>query len=585
MPRTDEEKDIGNRRGPIAPALVGQLLGLALALVLYWLHSGGDFSAFGSLIDVGYPVVLGTWLLSLVLTVFYVPRRATSRPHLALWLSMIPALAGAGAACLYAGLLPRAPGDAGNCDLVLANAFWAERLKFVGLLASGSMWWGVLITLLFATTRPTDQESEKEYRRWPWVVAALMLAASAVWIFLDPAMPSRAKVGGPDVRGLWVLVAGVVVLWVWARQMTVLIEPPHRTPALWSALSACLGLFMVGLAMIAYHRFSVFFQLAHSSIRFQAGVSDYSGAVAATALLRLAPSLLAASVMVLVLGFLRFSRGDRRRTLALLVLLVAGSGLYLGHEAGWRSQYSEQCEALIPAELELPETTSTQVPEAGSLLVVDRDNAWLDGHHVIEATALELNPLAKAKVDRGDTLNLAVDQRVDFARLGGFLRAAGKKGWHRFQLLTRLPSDDGCRRERRVFGVCLSGLFSSLGAIGFEIPHFAGRTVNPVPAPQGVIANVIVEPDGMEVSFGGFQVPGEVLDSLAAKIPDRLGVRNLAELLQVLTRAKERFPASSRMILVAHDDLQVGDFVKLIAAIYAENPDLFSDLVVSRLMR
>jgi hypothetical protein len=89
----------------------------------------------------------------------------------------------------------------------------------------------------------------------------------------------------------------------------------------------------------------------------------------------------------------------------------------------------------------------------------------------------------------------------------------------------------------------------------------------------------------MEVSFGGFQVPGEVLDSLSARIPDRLGIRNLAELVQVLTQAKERFPTSRRMILVAHDDLQVGEFTKLIAAVHGTNPDLFPDLMVSRLVR
>jgi hypothetical protein len=225
------------------------------------------------------------------------------------------------------------------------------------------------------------------------------------------------------------------------------------------------------------------------------------------------------------------------------------------------------------------------MPEEGSLLVVDRDNAWLDGRHVIEADTLELNPVDAPSAGHRDTLNLAVDRRVGFARLGGFLKASGIEGWRRFLLLTRAPSDDGCGRERRVYGVCLSRLFTSLGATSFEIPHFSRRTTTPMPAPQGVVANVIVEPDGLEVSFGGFQVSGEVLDSLAAKIPDRLGVRNLAELAQVLIRAKERFPTSSRMILVAHDDLQVGEFAELIASIHAKNPDLFPDLMVSRLVR
>ena len=73
---------------------------------------------------------------------------------------------------------------------------------------------------------------------------------------------------------------------------------------------------------------------------------------------------------------------------------------------------------------------------------------------------------------------------------------------------------------------------------------------------------------------------------MAASLPDRMGVRNLAGLVQVLTRAKERFPASTRLILVVHDDLLVEDLADLIAAIYGENtPQHFPNLTVSRLVR
>jgi hypothetical protein len=101
-----------------------------------------------------------------------------------------------------------------------------------------------------------------------------------------------------------------------------------------------------------------------------------------------------------------------------------------------------------------------------------------------------------------------------------------------------------------------------------------------------VTANVIVEKDHMEVSFGGFGVSSEDLDSLAATLPDRLGTRDLAGLTEVLKKARKRFEDSRTLILLPHDEMTTREVVCLLDRIRKQGPaSPFPHVIISRLLR
>jgi hypothetical protein len=391
-------------------------------------------------------------------------------------------------------------------------------------------------------------------------------------------MPEKARVGGYAVRGLWILVAGGAVLWLWARLFPRVIV---SSPALPAILAAAGGLFMLGWALVSYHRACGLHRLVFDAALIPDDHRGEAGVVAATALARLTPFL---SISVLAAVFLRLGRSGRvylKKTITLMVVLLALAGMGAGFELGWRSQYQQRCAVVLPEGLRLPASRSGDVPKAGPLLVVSQKAAWLEGELVLEGELPALGQ--RTDTPRGEALNLAADSRLHFERLYTFLRAAGVAGWYRFNLVVRPPLGGRCRQELRLYGVCLSEHFSYFQAVPFEIAHFEGNLKKPQ---EGVTANLIVEPGRMEVSFGGFGVSPEELDSLGATLPDRLGTRDTAGLVEVLQKARERFEASRMLILLPHDRMTTRELVFLLDEIRRKGPAApFRQVIISRLLR
>jgi hypothetical protein len=252
-----------------------------------------------------------------------------------------------------------------------------------------------------------------------------------------------------------------------------------------------------------------------------------------------------------------------------------------GFELGWRSQYQERCAVVLPKDLELPKSLSAGEPGPGPLLVVSEKAAWLEGELVLEGELPALGQ--RTDTPREEALNLAADSRLQFDRLYTFLRAAGVAGWYRFNLVVRPPLGERCTRELRLHGVCLSEHFSYFKAVPFEIAHFEGNLKK---KQEGVTANLIVEPGRMEVSFGGFGVSTEELDSLGATLPDRLGTRDTAGLVEVLQKARGRFESSRTLILLPHDQMTTQKLVSLLDQILKKGPTAaFPQVIISRLLR
>jgi hypothetical protein len=554
-------------RSPFVRLLVGQILAFSGALLLFGLHSGGILRELGSPVDVPYLVIAGAWAVSLALVHWRVP----ARPDLALYFSLAPAVLGLGIACLYIGQVPRVPQAGADCDLLLASAFFAERHLFLGLLASGSLFWGSL-PLLLPEKRATVREAW-----WVFVVAGATFVSAAAWTFVDPAMPEKARVGGYAVRGLWVLLGGGAALWLWARLFPRVATNPSALPAI---LAAAGGLFMLGWALVSYHRACGLYHLVFGAPALVGDDRGEAGVVAAAALLRLLPFL---SVFALAAVFLRVGHAGfshSKKTIGLLLVLLAISAMGAGFELGWRNQYRERCAVVLPDGLELPASRSTGAPGQGPLLVVSEKSAWLEGELVLEGEVPVLGQ--RTGTPREEALNLAADSRLRFERMYTFLRAAGVAGWYRFQLVVRPPAGERCTGEVRLYGVCLSEHFSFFRAIPFEIAHFEGN----LKPSGGVTANVIVEKDRMEVSFGGFGVSAADLDSLAASLPNRLGARDLAGLSEVLSKAHARFENSRTLILLPHDEMTTQEVVSLLDQVRKKGPaSAFTQVIISWLLR
>jgi hypothetical protein len=508
-------------------------------------------------------VIAAAWALSLALVLWRVP----ARPGQALYYSLAPAVLGLFVACLYIGQVPRVPEAGADCDLLLASVFFAQRHLFLGLLASGSLFLGTL-PLLVPRERATIREAW-----WVFVVALATLVAAAVWTFVDPAMPAKAQVGDYAVRGLWVLVGGGAVLWLWARLFSRVIISSTALPAI---LAAACGFFMLVWALVSYHRACGLYRLTFFEPALAADLRVEAGVVAATALARLLPFL---SISVLAAIFL--GRVYLKKIITLVVVLLVPIGMGAGFELGWRSQYQERCAVVLPADLQLPDSRSAGVPGPGSLLVVSQKAAWLEGELVLEGEIPALGE--RTDTPRQEALNLAADSRLRFERLYTFLRAAGVAGWYRFNLVVRPPLGERCIRESRLYGVCLAEHFSYFKALPFEIAHFEGNLKKPQ---EGVTANLIVEPGRMEVSFGGFGVSPEELDSLGAELPDRLGTRDTAGLVEALQKARERFEDSRTLILLPHDGMTTREVVALLDSIRQKGPAApFPQVIISRLLR
>jgi len=281
--------------------------------------------------------------------------------------------------------------------------------------------------------------------------------------------------------------------------------------------------------------------------------------VAATALLRCAPLLLAGLAVTAGLGLARGKRRLSPRAVAILVVLAGLAVLAAGYEAGWRGAWDARCGSLLGDDLELPPDgfgAGVAGAGAGPLLVVGAGGA---GGEEDGAKPADI-PHART---HGGRLLLAADRRLAVGRLEETLRDCGRAGWHRFGLLLRPAGQDACIRQRRVAGVCLDRHPARLPHLPFETSHL-GRRMRP---PPGVVANLVVEPDRVEISFAGFGVEADILASLGRVLPDRHGEPDLAGLLDALAEAKRHHPDSTTMLILAHPELVVAKLCDLMGRI------------------
>lgn len=82
--------------------------------------------------------------------------------------------------------------------------------------------------------------------------------------------------------------------------------------------------------------------------------------------------------------------------------------------------------------------------------------------------------------------------------------------------------------------------------------------------PDSVMANLVVTPDAIELTFSGSNIPESKLDDLAERWPISEGEYPLEELQTALRRAKEQYPESNTVTVLPHDDFQYQDLVDIL---------------------
>jgi hypothetical protein len=562
--------------------LLGQLAGLACALGLVLLHSGGDFSELTADLDAPVLSVLAVWLLSIILFVWRGSARLSARPLMAVWFGLPPVVVGLFFSCLTIGQLPLGPDQKENCDLLMLIAFMAERTSMAGLLGAGSIWLGALVSL----GKICMSRGQRAERRpwWAYWTAALMIVAGLAWTFLDPLLPARAQVGGFAVKGLWILFSAVLALAFWA-EVVGRTKSADQKVAL--AVTVLLGLVVMGLALVSYHRLVGFYSLAYSSTSLYLDGRFLTGLVTATALVRTSPFLVGVLIVTFVIALRLADSSQRRRVVALGLALLALIGLRFGYEFGFRSGHQERCRMKFPASLDLPVAQTLEEVGQDPVLTLAGTRAWYDGE-LLDISKEAKTEFPKPASAKNAVLRLAVGKQLNFDRLYSYLTSAARSGWCRFRLIAQkdFGQQDPCLIDQRLFGVCLQSRF---GEIPIEVPclghnvYGLGEEQPPGPA---LTANLIIEPDRMELTFGGFGHSVEFLDSLSKVIPDRFGVRDLEGLRVVFGEVKTKQSGGQTVILLPHQALTVSELVPILDIIKAsQNENQASQIVISQLIR
>ncbi len=321
-------------RGRLFLAVAGQVLGLLLAAGLLWLQSGGDFLLLADRYDHVFGVALMSWPVALGLVVWASVRHAVARPVVPLLWGLVPLVLGFVLAAMTTANLGFLEGASGRCDVWLAVGFSAERLRVVGLVASGTIWLGCLPVLL---ALHADRGPARP--RWALPAVGALVAAAAVWALFDPLVPATGQVGGPAVRGFWVVALAVPVLWAWAQGLG-----RRDEQGLALGLAAWAGLFSAAAGLWLLHRADGLYRLSDPG---EAGVFYPEWFGAGLVLSAALPRLLPAGLLALATSFWctarRAGRPALRRALALVGALAVLSVLAAAHESGFSRGFEQQC--------------------------------------------------------------------------------------------------------------------------------------------------------------------------------------------------------------------------------------------------
>ncbi len=547
--------------------LLSQLGVALLCLVLLGLSAGDAGLGIFTQLDILTGVLLLVWLLSAVVVSLAGWARDPERPDLRLGVGLAPLVAGVALGGLSGGEGALGPVVHGQCSFVMAFGFAGARLQVLGLLASASLWLGLLPCWLSAGGRlaaPSTEDGTKPallLRLRPHMgdmAAVALWLVGAAWTLLDPLLPSKAAVGGQAVLKLWWLMAALPVLMLWARFV-----PAMSDAARSASVAAPLGFGLLGLALALLPR--LIFLSGGST-----GFVETGGLVVATAWLRMAPSLLLALGLGLVVAWAGAGARFKRRVMGLGIACLVVVLLGIGQEMHLRQGLADTCEAALAKGLELPQLEPWPEPAPGAI--------WI---------------LPESGVPQGEPpggqahgfLGMAADRRLATHILLDQVQLAAQAGWHRFALLHEPPRPDEarCRIEQRLFlGLCPARRRDTQPALVFELPR-PGESEALKSGQVRLMVNVLADRGKLALSLGGYG-PGtepERLEALGGSW--RHDAAGLASMARSLRELRQDFPKSDKVFLVVDGQMSLARLSELVKTV-ARDPLVPGRLMFSRIV-
>ena len=140
----------------------------------------------------------------------------------------------------------------------------------------------------------------------------------------------------------------------------------------------------------------------------------------------------------------------------------------------------------------------------------------------------------------------------------------------------------------------LGAAFYQIGVIPTSTPTHDPDASDVPETPTTVAANLMIEEDGLRLTFASISLSEEELDEIAAHFPRRDGAYDREGLREHLKEIKQRYPESTTMTVLPYRGLAYQDLVTTLDATreYAVDPDdpetgyeeLFPVTVFSRLI-
>jgi hypothetical protein len=319
----------------------GQLAGMGLGLSVLWFQSGLGFLGLFDRFEIIFGAVLLAWPLSAFATAWVARTRGAEQPMLPLLAGLAPLVLCSVLSAMTMGNLGfmAIEGEHGGCGLLMAGGASAERIRVVGFLASGCIWLGCLPGLLLG--------GQVKRVRWALPAGAVLLVAASIWTLADPLLPATDAIGGPAVRGLWIVPLCGLALWVWSRELGPGRSETQAERGLALGLSAWFGSLSVGLGIWALHRADGLLRLVAVA---ESGLTAFvwpdwflAGLSLSAAWMRLAP----VALLCLLGSFWLLARAAKgpslRRAVGFVIAMAVLAVLAVSHETGLRDGFHEHC--------------------------------------------------------------------------------------------------------------------------------------------------------------------------------------------------------------------------------------------------
>lgn len=112
----------------------------------------------------------------------------------------------------------------------------------------------------------------------------------------------------------------------------------------------------------------------------------------------------------------------------------------------------------------------------------------------------------------------------------------------------------------------LGAAFYQIGVIPTSLPSHDPQESDVPKTPKTVLANLVVAPDEMRLTFDSVSLDPEELDALGATFPKKGGKYDAPGLAATLSAVKDQYPKSNTLTVIPHEKLVYQELVNILDA-------------------